>query len=245
MMSSAILLVLATALPLTRSAETSDRFSTVEIRVTDRSGAPLKSASVTIKGISQRVGETSASGRVTFWNVRVGTYLLRAERGAFIRLEKEFTVKPGEPAHVAAALSPLPPPAPAPPPLPASTVGPAGDPRVLFIPDFAEKQLMRHESIKASSIGCAGATEARLIQMREPITAHSHGDAEEMLYVVAGEGTLKIGDAVQRIAPGWFSMVPRGLAHSLRREGRNPVIILSLLSGQPCPQFTAVAGSER
>jgi mannose-6-phosphate isomerase-like protein (cupin superfamily) len=246
MMSSAIFLLLATAMPLTRSAETSPPTSTVQIRVTDRSGAPLKSAQVTTvkKGSSQRVGETSASGRVTFHNMRVGTYLLRAERDAFIRLEKEFTVKPGERVYVVAALSPVPPPAPAPPP-PSSSIGPAGDPRILFIPDFAEKQLIRHESIKASSIGCAGATEARLIQMREPITAHTHGDAEEMLYVVAGEGTLKIGELEQRISPGWFSMVPRGLEHSLSRTGRNPVVILSLLSGQPCPQFAAVAGAGR
>jgi mannose-6-phosphate isomerase-like protein (cupin superfamily) len=175
--------------------------------------------------------------------MRIGTYLLRAERDAFIRLEKEFTVTPGEPVYVVAALSPVPPAAPA-PPLPPSSIGPVGDPRILSIPDFAE-QLIRHESIKASSIGCAGATEARLIQMREPITAHTHGDAEEMLYVVAGEGTLKIGELKQRISPGWFSMVPRGLEHSLIRTGRNPVIMLSLLSGQVCPQVAVVAGAER
>jgi mannose-6-phosphate isomerase-like protein (cupin superfamily) len=245
MMSSAIFLVLATAVPPTQSAETSRPTATVEIRVTDRSGAPLKSAHVTtVKGSSQRIGETSASGRVTFHNMRVGTYLLRADHDAFIRLEKEFTVKPGELAYVVAALSPVPPPVPAPPP-PSSSIGPAANPRVLFVPDFAEKQLIRHESFKASSIGCAGETEARLIQVREPITAHTHGDAEEMLYVVAGEGTLRIGELEQRISPGWFSMVPRGLVHSLSQKGRNPVIILSLLSGQPCPQFAAVAGAER
>jgi protocatechuate 3,4-dioxygenase beta subunit len=95
MMSSAIFLVLATAVPSAQSAEMSRPTATVEIRVTDRSGAPLKSAHVTtVKGSSQRVGETSASGRVTFHNMRVGTYLLRADHDAFIRLEKEFTVKP-------------------------------------------------------------------------------------------------------------------------------------------------------
>lgn len=243
-MSSVIFLVLAAAVPQTRSAATPRQSSTVEIRVTDRSGTPLKSAQVTIDGISQRVGETSASGRVTFRNVRAGTYMLRADRNAFIPLEKEFTVKLGGPAYVVAALSPLPPPASAPSPA-SSSMGPAGDPRVLFIPDFAEKQLIGQESVKESPIGCAGATEARLFQVREPITAHAHRDADEMLYVVAGQGTLKIGEAEQRISPGWFSMVPHGLAHSLSRKGRNPVIVLSLLSGQPCPQTVALASDVR
>lgn len=208
----------------------------VEIAVTDREGMPLKAARVTIEGNSARDGVTSALGRVTLPNVRVGTYTLRVERDTYIALEKEFTVRAGRPMTVAASLSAAPPP-------PRVVSGPVGTPRVVSIPDLAERQLIGKEAIKESSISCSGAAEARLIQIREPVAAHMHRDADEMLYVVAGEATLKIGDVEQRIAPGWFSMVPRGTAHSLNRKGRNPVILLSMLSGQPCPQVVANASA--
>jgi quercetin dioxygenase-like cupin family protein len=56
-----------------------------------------------------------------------------------------------------------------------------------------------------------------------------------MLYVVAGEAALKVGqERAQRITSGWFSIIPRGTVHSLTRTGRNPVILLSMLGGQPC-----------
>lgn len=236
MTPSALVLALLAAVPQAPSVATRPvTTASVEIAVTDRAGVPVKWAHVSIDGISEREGETSALGRVTLRNVKAGTYMLRVERATFITLEKEFTVRAGRPVTVAAALSPVPPP---PPPV---ARGPVGNPKVLSIPDLAERQLIGRESVKESPISCSGAAEARLIQVREPVTVHSHREADEMLYVVAGEATLKIGEVEQRISPGWFSMVPRGTTHSLIRKGRNPVILLSMLSGQPCPQILAKA----
>ena len=238
MTSSAMLFVILAAAPQTPNAPPIRQVSSVEVRVTDRSGAPLKSARVAVEGISQRAGTTPATGRMTFLSVRVGHYVLRVERDGFIPLEKEFTVVAGRPALVGAALSPAVIPAPV-------VTRPVGNTRVLSIPDFLEKQLIGKEMVKESALGCSGATEARLIQMRELLTAHAHRDADEMLYVVAGEATLKIGESEQRVSAGWFSMVPRGTPHSLSRKGRNPVILLSLLSGQPCTQTLALASAGR
>ena len=211
--------------------------ATVDVSVTDRSGVPLKDARVMIDGNSERDGVTSALGRLTIYNVKAGSYMLRVERAQYITLEKEFVVRAGVPVAVSASLSSAPPP---PPPAPPRAVtGPIGNPRVISIPDLAERQLIGKEAVKESPISCSGAAEARLIQMRDPVAAHTHRDADEMLYVVAGEATLKIGDIEQRISAGWFSMVPRGTAHALSRRGRNPVIILSMLSGEPCPIVVA------
>jgi mannose-6-phosphate isomerase-like protein (cupin superfamily) len=210
--------------------------ATLEIAVTDRSGAPLKGARVSVEGNSERDGLTNGLGRLTMINVRAGRYMLHIEHEQYIALEKEFIVRAGVPSTVTAALSL------APPPAPRVVQGPVGNPRVISIPDFAERQLIGKEAVKESSISCSGAAEARLIQMRDPVAAHTHRDADEMLYVVAGDATLKIGDVEQRISPGWFSMVPRGTPHSLARKGRTPVILLSMLSGQPCPIVVANAG---
>jgi hypothetical protein len=233
-----ILAVLATT-PQTSNAAQPRRVTsaTVEVTVTDRAGVPLKDARVMIDGNSERDGITSALGRLTIYNVKAGSYMLRVERAQYITLEKDFVVRAGIPVTVSASLSSAPPPPPPAPPKPVS--GPVGNPRVISIPDFAERQLIGKEAVKESPISCSGAAEARLIQMREPVTTHTHRDADEMLYVVAGEATLKIGEIEQRISAGWFSMVPRGTAHALSRRGRNPVILLSMLSGEPCPVVLA------
>jgi mannose-6-phosphate isomerase-like protein (cupin superfamily) len=83
-------------------------------------------------------------------------------------------------------------------------------------------------------IGCSVAAASRLILVRESLTTHTHADADEMLYVVAGDATLKIAEKDTSISAGWFGLVPRGAAHSLARRGRNAPIVLSIRSGAPC-----------
>ena len=70
---------------------------------------------------------------------------------------------------------------------------------------------------------------------RENITLHTHSDADEMLYIVAGEATLTVADKDQSVQAASFSVVPRGLSHSLTRRGRNALLVLSIRSGPACP----------
>ncbi len=226
-----------------RSASTLRVPGTVEILVTDRSGAPLAPAHVNVYGPSEREGDTSTTGRVMFVNMKPGTYSVHVELDAFIALEKQFTLSPGQPASVVAALSPN----------PAGAFSQSahgfpvwpGNARALSIPDLAKKQSIGHEPMKELLIGCSGAATARMIQVREPLTVHAHRGAAEMFYVHAGEGTLRIGGADQRIFPGPFNIVPRRPEYYLVRKGRNPVVLLSLLSGQPCVQGVASTGAAR
>ena len=69
-----------------------------------------------------------------------------------------------------------------------------------------------------------------------------HSEADEMLYVVAGDATLKLAEKEMSITSGWFSIVPRGTPYSISRKGRNPVILLSLVGGPPC---APAASSQR
>lgn len=240
MVAMTLIVLLLTPLQPTSAAQ-SRRLATLDVRVTDRTGTPVEGARVTAEGPVGREGETSAEGSITFRNVAAGVYRFHVEREGFIGLEKEVTVRAGTVASVEAALSvaPAPPPPPLPPvtapPKPAATLS-VGEPRMLSIPDLAEEEFIGgREPLKENPIGCSGATAARLVQIRDPLATQSHAEADEMLYVVAGDATLRLGEHVQTITPGWFSIVPRGTEYSLTRRGRNPVILLSILAGQPCP----------
>jgi mannose-6-phosphate isomerase-like protein (cupin superfamily) len=188
------------------------------------------------------MGTTGPDGRITFENLTAGTYRVRVERESFVTLEKEIAVWAGgrTPAQavLSAGMSPAPAaPAPiAPPPAPtvvAPTLKP-GEPRILSLTDIAEQLLRETDPIAERALGCSGATASRLIRVRESVQSHTHADADELVYIVAGDATLKLGEKEQNISPGWFSIVPRGMAHTITRRGRNPVLILSSISGPPC-----------
>jgi mannose-6-phosphate isomerase-like protein (cupin superfamily) len=63
---------------------------------------------------------------------------------------------------------------------------------------------------------------------------HVHDQGDEILYVVAGEGTINIGNTPSNLAPAFVSVVPKGTAHSISRRGRNPLILVSVVAGAPC-----------
>ena len=213
---------------------------TLDVRVTDRTGATLDDVVVKAEGDLSREGKTNDSGFVALTNMTAGTYRLRFEREGFVTLEKEALVRTGATTVVSAALTPAPPP-PKPPPAPAPpTRQPApdlkaGQPRVVAIPDFVNKQLITNkETTKESPIGCSGATNTRVIQLRAPLAAHTHDDADEVLYVVAGDATIRLGSDEHRVTSGSLILVPRGMEHTVTIRGRNPVILTSALSGVAC-----------
>jgi uncharacterized cupin superfamily protein len=116
-----------------------------------------------------------------------------------------------------------------------------GEPRVLSIPEMAEQMLESREPVLERVLGCSGAQLARLILLRGDLLAtHSHAEADEMIYVVAGDALVTVGSLEQQVGPGWFSVMPRTVAHTILRRSRNPVIVLSVLSGEPCPISTAM-----
>jgi mannose-6-phosphate isomerase-like protein (cupin superfamily) len=80
---------------------------------------------------------------------------------------------------------------------------------------------------------------ARLLIVRDPVQVPAQDDVDEMLYVVAGEARLKLGEKEEQIQSGWFSVVPRGTPHVLTRRGRNPAVLLSITGGPPCKPSTA------
>ncbi len=112
---------------------------------------------------------------------------------------------------------------------------PPGTPKTLSLPDFIEKNFISgREPQKENLIGCSGVGQALLWQIRDPWTGRQHDGADGMVYVVGGDGRLKLGEREFTISAGAFAVVPRGTTYSLSRSGRNPLIVLAVLAGAPC-----------
>jgi mannose-6-phosphate isomerase-like protein (cupin superfamily) len=100
------------------------------------------------------------------------------------------------------------------------------------LPDYIEKNFINgKEPQKENLIGCSGVGQALLWQVRDPWNGRQHESADGMLYVVGGDGRLKLGEREFTVAAGAFAVVPRGTTYSLSRSGRNPLIVLAILSG--------------
>lgn len=221
---------------------------TLAVEVTDPGGNALEDVQVAVSGPVERSGTTGDKGTLALRTLRPGTYRLRFERDGFITLERELTVRAGSPASVSVALSPSPePPAPASKPAEAAEPRPAPDPeparlpravepRVLSIPDYLDDNLIGSQPQRTTLLGCAEGGTTRLLQIREPLPEQLHADVDELLYVVAGNGTLRLPNQETRMQPGHYALVPRGVPHSVRRDGRNPIILLSVLAGAPCTE---------
>lgn len=211
------------------------------LTITNEKGEPLTAASVAVHGAVDRAGATGSDGTITLQNMPVGTYRCRIMRDGFITLEKEVAVKAAARSMAEAVLSAAPPPPP-PPPSPSPTPesrpvvsnGAPGTPKVLSIPDLAEQMLKDSQPTVDRALGCSGLTESTLIVARENVAPHRHADMDEMLYLVAGDATLTIGDKDQPITAGWFGLIPRDTSHALARRGRSPIVFLMIHSGKPC-----------
>ena len=211
------------------------------IQVTDALGAPVADAAVTITGPVAREGVTASDGSLRVMNMRAGTYRLRFVREGSITLERDITLRAGESPTIDVALSAAPkaPSAPSAPTAPnaptAPSLGPPGDPTVTPVPLFLEKNFIGgREARKDSVLGCTATGTATLHQLRDSWLGHTHEDAAEWIYVVAGEGALRIRDTNQRLQAGTFSLVPHSVPHALIPQGRNPLIVISVLSGPAC-----------
>lgn len=225
--------------------------ATMTIYVADGVGSLLSGVDVRATGPVDRQGGTDAEGLVQFHNLAAGVYRLHFEREGFITLERDVTIRVGQPSRVDAMLTrapeivkeappPTPPPPPPPPPslalpAPIETARPR-EAVTVSIPTFLDRNFIGREPTKAAVLGCTDKASVRLLQLREPLPEHVHATEDEALYVVAGEGTVRINAREAQIAAGSLSIIPRGATHDVTRRGRNPLILLSVLSGTSCEE---------
>jgi hypothetical protein len=231
-----------------------------QVIVRDRSGTPLRDARVTVSGPARQEILTDTTGTASLGTIPDGSYRLRFEHEGFITLERDVSIKTTTPTTIEVALSfappaspppdpaPSTPPAPPPPivvtvPSPRLTSVPSGPPVFVSIPDFLDKNYIGRDPIKESVLSCLADSTTRVLQLHESIGEHTHTDMDEVLYVVAGEGTIRTrGEssvvAASAVTAGALTVIPHGVAHAIERRGKNPLMVLSMLSGAPCPVNT-------
>jgi hypothetical protein len=101
--------------------------------------------------------------------------------------------------------------------------------------DFIEKNFISgREPQREDMVGCSGLGRSVLWQVRDPWTGRVHDDTDVMLYVIGGEGGLRLGSRDVPLAAGGFAVVPRGTSYALTRRGRNPLIVLAFFAGTAC-----------
>ena len=80
----------------------------------------------------------------------------------------------------------------------------------------------------------AGATGGSIMMFEEIVPAgtkstyHLHHDSDEVVYVLSGELTFKIGDQVTVGGPGTCAFMPRGVAHAWKSTGTETGRVLFL-----------------
>jgi hypothetical protein len=231
--------------PRPRAAAPSTATAVLTVTVTDAAGAPITDVKVSAKGPIDREGVTTAAGQVRMLGMRPGTYRLRFERDGYVTFEKEVswrTVTPPPTAEATLTAAPPPPPPPPPPPEPPKPAAPAfvpdlpaGKAATISLLDYIERNFISNkEPQKESLVGCSAGAQSWLWQVRDPWLGRKHESAELMLYVVGGDGTLRLDGRDVTVAAGSFAVVPRGTEYGFTRRGRNPLILLATLSGPPC-----------
>jgi mannose-6-phosphate isomerase-like protein (cupin superfamily) len=223
------------------------RTATLAISVTDPGGQPVRSVAVTLEGPASRTTRTEG-GRIALEGLPPGRYTIRFEREGFVTLERELTATAGKPMEVQVTLKPLPQPAPAPAhepaeepveepvegPAPKATGSTRAKPAVFDVPGVIEKEWIGRAAGKTTPLACGQGGTATLIQLNQPLTDHAHADADEFVYVVAGEGAVRMAGSQQKVSAGVLVFVPRGIAHTLTPSGRNPLIVLATRAGAGC-----------
>jgi mannose-6-phosphate isomerase-like protein (cupin superfamily) len=226
----------------TRRAPATPR-SGIALTVTDPRGVPLPGVQVSIVGASDRNGQTDGSGQVNFVGMQPGTYRVRFEGDKVIAFEREVAVRAGQPTGLDVTLNPAAaPPAPPPPPAPVekpaaeAVVGPQGMPQIVSIVDLAEKQLSGNQARRETLVACSGNTRTTLVVLNQDQPDRLYDGAETEYYVVAGQGAVKVNGREAPLMAGSYASIPRNTSHGIAKRGNRPLILLSILAGEPCEE---------
>jgi len=213
------------------------------ITVTDPRGVTLSDVHVEAIGPTDRSGNTNASGQINFTGMLAGTYRLKFSGEGVVAFERELALRAGQVADVDISLNPAPPPPEPPPPPPAppapvapAPVGPKGQPLTVGVLELLEKEFVKKEPRRESLLSCSGNERTTMIQLNESLPTRVYEGADAVYYVLGGEGSVTLDGKNDKIETYAFVSVPRGTRHSFERRGNRALILLAVLSGEPCEQ---------
>jgi mannose-6-phosphate isomerase-like protein (cupin superfamily) len=213
------------------------------ITITDMRGRGLTGVHVDVMGPTPRMGESDLTGQANFPGLQSGTYRIRFSSDAVTAFEREVTLRAGAVETFDVALSPAPPPKEVPvpavsPAAPASAAGaatgPAGQVQSFSIVDTLEKDFVGKQPRRESLLSCSGNLRTTMIQLNDTQPERLYSNAEAMYYVLGGEGTARLNGRDIKLVTNGFVSVPRGTTHSFRKAGSRALVLLAVLSGEPC-----------
>jgi mannose-6-phosphate isomerase-like protein (cupin superfamily) len=215
---------------------------TATVTVSDPSGQNLPDTSVTVTGPTEHEGRTAANGTVHFAGLRAGDYRVRLEHEGYVTLEREITIKSGQPARVEVALSAAPPPAPPPPaPKPVATSGPdhAPLPQADFdITAYLEKNYLTSGAQRVKSIACSPTDSVELVQTNDAYALAASADKQFVIVTIAGRGHVTAGGRTMSLdaRSGTTVTIPKEVGFEATREGNRPLVFVLVRMGQGCEE---------
>ena len=197
---------------------------------------------VSISGPTERSDQTDAGGQLSIPSLLTGTYRVRFEGEKVTTFEKEVTVQTGRVAQVDVMLNPAPEPkvvtAPAPAPSAPSgpALGPKGEPLTVGVVALLEKEFVKDQPRRESLLACSTNQRTTMIQLNKQLPERLYEDADAVYYVLGGEGTIQLNGKNSQLATYDFVSVPRGTSHAFTNRGKRALVLLAILSGEPCEQ---------
>jgi hypothetical protein len=208
--------------------------------VTDGAGLGIQGVRVIVTGPVTRDGTTVADGSFRALNLKPGNYRLRFEQERFVTLERDVTVRGGQPPDVDVMLTraadtapPEPPPAPTPAPS-ERTMAPlaAG---AFDITSYLEKEYLKSGPSRVKSIACSDSDSVDVVQTTSSYAVPA-GKHQLVVVAIAGAGRASIGGRSYRIdsRSGSTLTVPPDSGFEATREGKNTLVFVLVSVGEGC-----------
>lgn len=213
----------------------------VTVSVTDGRGLGVADTHVTLSGPVTREGATVADGSFRALGLKPGEYRFRFERERYITLERDVTVRNGQPTEVDVMLSraleaPKPePPSPAPPP-PAAGRTSAPLPAATFdVTAYLEKDYLKSGPNRVKSISCSDTDAVTLVQTTTSYAAAA-GKRQLVAVAIAGQGRVSAGgrSSVIDSRSGTTLVIPENTGFEATREGKGTLIFVLVTVGEGC-----------
>ena len=102
--------------------------------------------------------------------------------------------------------------------------------------EIRELLAYRNSAIRNQSLA-----EARLLPAAST-TPHHHVSAEEIYYILEGEGMMRVGEESRDVGPGDAIAIPPGMVHSITNTGRRVLRFLCCCSPAYEHDDTVLAG---
>jgi hypothetical protein len=230
----------ATATPRRPAASTTR--GGIAITATSPQGATLAGVRVSISGPTERSDQTDAGGQLSIPSLLTGTYRVRFEGEKVTAFEKEVTVQTGRVTQVDVMLNPAPEPKVVAAPAPAAAAptaapgGPKGEPLTVGVVALLEKEFVKDQPRRESLLACSVNERTTMIQLNKALPERLYQDADAVYYVLGGEGTIQLNGRNSQLATYDLVSVPRGTSHSFTNRGKRALVLLAVLSGEPCEQ---------